>query len=112
MRPVFAAFAALVVGPFLLAGPAQAADGEFTIVIKEHKFNPARLEVPAGQKLVLTIDNQDPTPEEFESRDFKAEKIIGGGKSARINVSPLKPGEYKFFGEFNMDTAQGVLVAK
>ena len=104
--------AALAVAPLLLAGTALAADGEYTIVIKDHKFHPATLEVPAGQKLVLIVDNQDASAEEFESRDFKAEKIIGGGKSARVNVAPLKPGEYKFFGEFHMDTAQGVLVAK
>ncbi|HYH37299.1 MAG TPA: cupredoxin domain-containing protein [Azospirillum sp.] len=104
--------AALAVAPLLLAGSALAADGEFTIVIKDHTFQPATLEVPAGQRLVLIVDNQDPTPEEFESRDFKAEKIIGGNRSARVNVAPLKPGEYKFFGEFNMDTAQGKLIAK
>ena len=104
--------AALIVAPLALAGPALAADGEYTVVIKDHKFHPATLEVPAGQKLVLIVDNQDASAEEFESRDFKAEKIIGGGKSARVNVAPLKPGEYKFFGEFHMDTAQGVLIAK
>ncbi|PWC56359.1 cupredoxin domain-containing protein [Azospirillum sp. TSO22-1] len=109
MRPWIAA---LAVAPLLLAGSALAADNEFTIVIKDHKFQPATLEVPAGQKLVLIVDNQDATAEEFESRDFKAEKIIGGGKSAKVNVAPLKPGTYKFFGEFNMDTAQGTLVAK
>lgn len=108
MRPWIAA---LAVAPLLLAGPALA-DNEFTIVIKNHTFQPATLEVPAGQKLVLIVDNQDPTPEEFESRDFKAEKIIGGNRSAKVNVAPLKPGTYKFFGEFNMDTAQGVLIAK
>ncbi|WP_431861221.1 cupredoxin domain-containing protein [Azospirillum sp.] len=108
MRPWIAA---LAVAPLLLASPALA-DNEFTIVIKDHKFQPATLEVPAGQKLVLIVDNQDPTPEEFESRDFKAEKIIGGNRSAKVNVAPLKPGTYKFFGEFNMDTAQGVLIAK
>ncbi len=109
MRHLIAAF---LVAPLALAGAALAADGEYTLVIKDHKFHPATIEVPAGQKLVLIVDNQDPTAEEFESRDFKAEKIIGGGRSARVNVAPLKPGEYKFFGEFHMETAQGTLVAK
>lgn len=107
-RPI----AALAAVPLFLAGSALAADGEYTLVIKDHMFHPATLEVPAGQKLVLIVENQDATPEEFESRDFKAEKIIGGGKTGRVTVAPLKPGEYKFFGEFNMETAKGMLIAK
>ncbi|HYG91032.1 MAG TPA: cupredoxin domain-containing protein [Azospirillum sp.] len=110
MRRLLAAL--LVAAPLGVAGSALAADGEFTVVIKDHKFQPATLEVPAGQKLVLIVENQDATAEEFESTDFKAEKIIGGGRTARVNVAPLKPGTYKFFGEFNMETAQGTLIAK
>jgi plastocyanin len=103
---------ALLAAPMAFAGAALAADGEYTLVIKDHKFQPETLEVPAGQRLVLIVDNQDSTAEEFESRDFKAEKIIGGGKTGRVNVAPLKPGEYKFFGEFHMETAKGTLIAK
>jgi hypothetical protein len=29
-----------------------------------------------------------------------------------VFVGPLKPGEYKFVGEFNEKTAKGVIVAK
>ncbi len=85
---------------------------EFHIVIKDHKFNPARVVVPANTKVRLVIDNQDPTPEEFESHDMHREKIIAGNKTAKIKIGPLKPGEYSFFGEFNEDTAQGVVVAE
>lgn len=110
MRHLIAA--ALLAAPLACAGAALAADGEYTLVIKDHTFQPATLEVPAGQKLVLIVVNQDATAEEFESRDFKAEKIIGGGKTGRVNVGPLKPGEYKFFGEFHLETAKGTLIAK
>lgn len=79
------------------------------IVIKDHKFSPATLTVPADARLKLIVDNQDATAEEFESNDFHREKIIPGNTKAVIFVSPLKAGEYKFFGEFNPDTAQGIL---
>lgn len=95
----------------LLSTPAFAAD-KFTIVIKNHQFSPASLEVPAGKKIKLIVDNQDATPEEFESHDFHREKIIGGNKKAVIFVGPLKKGTHKYFGEFNPKTAQGVLIAK
>lgn len=89
-----------------------AAENEFPITIKDHTFTPDRVEVPANTKVKLRVKNEDATPEEFESHDMNREKVIGGGKEAVINIGPLKPGEYKFFGEFNEKTAQGVVVAK
>ncbi|MCH8348449.1 MAG: cupredoxin domain-containing protein [Proteobacteria bacterium] len=70
------------------------------------------LYVPAGVKIKLIVINQDPTPEEFESFELNREKIIGGGRTAIIYIGPLKPGEYPFFGEFNMDTALGKIIAE
>ncbi|MEZ5690229.1 MAG: cupredoxin domain-containing protein [Rickettsiales bacterium] len=84
----------------------------FNIIIKDHKFQPDVLEIPADKKVKLVIDNQDPTAEEFESNDFNREKVIGGNSKGVIFVGPLKAGEYKFFGEFNMDSAKGKLIAK
>ena len=84
----------------------------YIIVIKDHKFGPAQLNIPAGQKIKLTIDNQDPTAEEFESYALNREKVVSGGKQGIIYVGPLKPGSYKYFGDFNPKTAQGVIVAQ
>lgn len=84
----------------------------YEIVIKDHVFTPSEIKVPAGEALKLVVDNQDSTPEEFESDDFRREKIIPGNSKATINVGPLEPGTYKFFGEFNEDTAQGTLIAE
>ena len=92
---------------------AAAADPpEFTLTIKDHKFEPAELTVPAGQKVKLKVVNADATPEEFESHELKREKVIPGNTTATIFVGPLKPGEYPFFGEFNPKTAQGKLIVK
>lgn len=97
-----------------LAATAAAAEGpaEFTLTIKDHKFEPAELTVPAGQKVKLKVVNADPTPEEFESHELKREKVIPGGATATIVVGPLKAGTYPFFGEFNPKTAQGKLIVK
>lgn len=103
----------LAVASIILTPPAVAAEVKsYEIIIKDHKFTPDVVEVPAGEKIKLLVKNQDETPEEFESHDLKREKIIKGGKEATINVGPLAAGEYKFFGEFNEATAQGKLVAK
>jgi cupredoxin-like protein len=98
--------------PLALPVVAYAQTPEYTIVISEHRFQPAELTVPSGKRIKLVIDNQDGTPEEFESHELRVEKIIPGGTKGTVNVGPLKPGSYPFFGDFHQDTAQGKLHAK
>lgn len=102
---------AVMVTCFLTAAPAVAEEA-YLIVIKEHRMNPTELSVPAGQKIKLLVDNQDATPEEFESHTLNREKIIPGNSKATIYIGPLKPGTYEYFGEFNQSTAQGKIIAK
>ncbi|RMG44838.1 MAG: cupredoxin domain-containing protein [Candidatus Dadabacteria bacterium] len=103
-----------ILGSLLIYGAssAQADFPEFQIEIKNNRFIPEQLKIPAGTKVRLRVINCDKTPEEFESYDFNREKIILGGKEAKILVGPLPEGEYKFFGEFNPGTAQGVLIVE
>jgi plastocyanin len=89
-----------------------AADLEFALVIKDHRFTPAEIKVPAGQKVKLIVDNQDATPEEFESHDLNREKVIAAKTKATIFIGPLKAGRYSFIGEFNEATAKGVVIAE
>lgn len=84
----------------------------YALSIKDHRFDPAELMVPAGRKIRLTVHNLDSTPEEFESYELNREKVIPGGRSADLYLGPLKPGRYPFFGEFHEDSAQGVIVAE
>ena len=102
----------LLLAAALVSPLAWAADKEIAIRIKDHRFIPAEVKVPAGEKLKLVVSNEDKTAEEFESKSLKREKVIQGGATATIVVGPLKPGKYPFFGEFNEATAQGVLVAE
>lgn len=87
-------------------------DGVYEIIIENHVFTPDEIIVPAGKKLKLVVKNMDSTPEEFESDDFKREKIIPGNSEGTIFVGPLKPGKYHYFGEFNLDTASGYIIAE
>lgn len=89
-----------------------AADVEFNLIIKDHKFIPAELKIPAGQKVKLMIDNQDATAEEFESHELNREKVIPPKTKLPVFIGPLTPGKYPFFGEFNQATARGVIIAE
>ena len=96
----------------LAVAPARADMPEFTLVIESHRFVPAEIKVPAGQKIRLVVENHDATAEEFESYDFDREKIVPGKGRIALFVGPLKPGRYEFFGEFNADTARGFLIVE
>jgi len=82
------------------------------ITIKNHRFEPAELRAPKGKAIKLTVKNADPTPEEFESKVLRVEKVIAGNSEAVFNLKPQQPGRYKFFGEFHEKTAQGYLVVE
>ena len=60
----------------------------------------------------LIVDNQGPGAEEFDSHSLNREKVIPGRSKATIFIGPLAPGRYPFIGEFNSNTAQGVVVAQ
>lgn len=91
---------------------AHAADPEMVLTIKNHRFEPAELKVPAGQRIKLVVHNQDTTPEEFDSKPLKSERVIPGGAKASVFIGPLKPGRYPFAGEYHEDTAQGTVIAE
>jgi hypothetical protein len=105
-------FRLAVLGLLLAAAPAWAEDPTFELSIRDHRFEPVRIEIPANQKVRLVVKNLDATAEEFESPDLKREKVIPGGRQAIIAIGPLAPGTYKFFGEYHEATAKGEIVAK
>ena len=99
----------------LIAVPFHAAMAEVPVVelvIRNHLFVPAEIQVPANTKIKLLLINEDATPEEFESYELNREKIVLGNSRVVLFIGPLAPGEYPFFGEFNISTAQGKLFAK
>ena len=96
----------------LFSAPLLAAEPEYKLVIKDHKFTPEEIVIPAGKKVKIQIQNLDDTPEEFHSDDLKREKVILGKKTGFVLIGPLVPGRYKFMGEFHESTAKGVVVVK
>ena len=108
-------FASLLIGGLGLAAclGAQAADmPTLRLELKDGVLNPARIQAPAGVKFRLEIVNTGKTPVEFESTQLRKEKVLAPGAQSSVVIQPLTPGEYKFFDEFHLNTAQGVIVAK
>src|SRR5262249_31908898 len=104
-------FISSVVAAIALA-PVNLRAQDFTITIKNHRFTPAEIKVPANKRVQLTAGNADPTPEEFGRPQMKAGKGSPGKSKGVVRIGPLQPGRYPFFGEFNEATAKGVVIAE
>lgn len=101
-----------IVLSFTLAPAAHAEEDSYALTIKNHRFEPQSITIPAHKKVKMTIKNLDATPEEFDSDDLHREKVIPGGKEGLVYIGPLDPGTYKFKGEYNPATAIGMIYAK
>ena len=107
-----AASLALAAGWFASAATAQAADlPTFKLEMNDGKLNPARIEVPAGQRIKIEVHNIGKGAAEFESIQLRKEKVLAPGADSFVVIAPLEKGEYKFFDDFHQ-SAQGVIVAK
>ena len=100
--------AALLLGS---AAAAQAADPKVSIVLKDQKWVPSEVSIPAGVKVQLVIRNEQATAAEFESPSLHREKVLSPGREVSVYVGPLAPGRYEFFDDFNTSN-RGVLVVK
>ena len=96
----------------VLTASAAAADLEIPVAIEKNRFEPSEIRVKAGTPFVLVVTNKDATPEEFESKELRIEKVIPGGKTMKIRVRALKAGSYPFFGEYHEATAKGRIIAE
>ena len=96
-----------VAAPALADEPIKAAT-----TIKNHRFSPAEIHVQSGKPILLTINNEDATAEEFDSSALKTEKVIAGGGQGVVRLRPLAPGRFPFMGEYHPETAQGVVIAQ
>jgi plastocyanin len=97
----------------LLTHAAFAADvKEYKLYIRDHRFVPAEVVIPAKTKVKLVVINEDATAEEFESHELNREKVVAGKSKISVFIGPLKPGRYPFFGEFHQATAQGAVIVK
>ncbi len=111
-KPLGAPMRWMLAAVLLIPSFAFAADAEFLLVIRDHRFEPQELVVPAGKKFKLLVDNRDSTAEEFESHALNREKVVPANSRVPVFLGPLAPGRYPFFGEFHEKTAQGTLIVR
>jgi heme/copper-type cytochrome/quinol oxidase subunit 2 len=82
-----------------------------SIALKDHRFVPPELTVPANKPVVIEVTNQDSTPSEFESKTLRVEKVVTGGAKISVQIRALAPGRYRFFDDYHEDTTEGLCSA-
>lgn len=101
-----------MVGGLALSLGAFAETPSFVLELAEGGFQPQTIEIPAQQKVKLTVTNKlDGKKMEFESYSLNREEIIKAGQSTEVFIGPLTAGEYEFFDEFN-DEYKGKIIVK
>jgi len=101
----------LALSAYLLFSAAAHAE-DYVLTLKINQFSPKVLTIPAGQKIKITVKNQDATPAEFESSDLNREKVVGANSEITLFIGPLDAGSYGYFDDFHRDTTTGVIIAK
>ncbi len=87
-------------GLLLAAGSAWAQElPTFALEMKNGRFHPEEIVVPAQTRFKLVLHNAGTDAEEFESLELKKEKVLAPGAKSFLVFAPLKPGSYRFFGE-------------
>ncbi|MBB2484055.1 cupredoxin domain-containing protein [Mitsuaria sp. WAJ17] len=99
----------------LLMAPLGACRAELPgalLVLQNGRISPAQLELPAGQRLKLRLQNKGPGPIEFENLDLRIEKVLAEGGESFVVLAPMRPGRYRFVDEFHPDTGVFDLVIR
>ena len=73
-------------------------------------LEPAIIEVPAGMRFKIEIENEGTEPVEFESAELHLEQVLAGGAKSYLVINGLKPGTYTFFDDFHPDTGKVQLI--
>nr|WP_279587898.1 cupredoxin domain-containing protein [Sphingomonas vulcanisoli] len=92
-----------------LADPVASSRG-LQLVLKDHRFSPDVITIPAGQRVKIDFSNQDATADDFDSDDLHVDKDIGPHGRIAFFIGPLTPGTYAFKGELHAATAHGRVV--
>lgn len=109
----FAAVLAAALFALPIGNQAFAADtATYALTLKDHKFSPPELTIPADTKVKISLKNMDKETAEFISDDFKGGKVVAGGKEVSFFIGPLKAGVYEFHDEYHEAQSKTRLTVK
>ena len=111
---------ALVVPPLLVLAALSTAEVAhadeampvFSIKALGGFLEPAMIEVPAGIRFKIEIENEGTDPVELENTELHLEKVLAGGAKSYVVINALTPGTYMFFDDFHPNTGKLQVIVK
>jgi len=101
LPPRFLLLALLCLLPFAAActPAAQGAEGpaEQTLSMRQFRFQPEELRLPAGEQVQLTLDNLELLPHSLDIDALGIHVPLEGQEQKTITVPALPPGEYELY---------------
>ena len=108
--------AAAVLAPIAVIAQDQVPNRrEFTIVARDHKFTPSRIEVSQDDLVKVTLHSED-RPYSFAIDPYRIVKRAGGGQTIAFEFRADRAGTFEFYCNLTSDAAcrdmKGTLVVK
>jgi len=89
MRKIVTLFALLLAVVFYARAYAAPLPN-YDVTIADGVFTPEKIEVPAGQRFKITIQNTGSSPAEFENLSMRVEKVLGPGVKSFVVIHPSR----------------------
>jgi len=87
--------------------------GAIDMVMKQVRFEPDRVQAPAGATATMVIDNQDLILHTFTIEELDLEYVLGPRDEVLVTLPALEPGQYPFTCEVpGHENMRGVLVVQ
>ena len=97
--------------PLAGAAASRAADPP-EIQLKDGRFEPLELVVPASEPFKIRVSNRTAEAIEFESFELHRERVVQPGQTIEVSFPSLSPGSYQFFDDFHDGVEHGAIVVK
>ncbi len=91
--------------------PAYADPPTYLLELNDGELLPPEIVVPAKTRFRMLVRNTGTKPAEFESNQLRQEEVLFMGAEVVVTITPLDPGTYDYFDEFDM-RIMGRIVAK
>lgn len=108
-------FVIAAVMPLGLTGTAWASvrpqtDKVYQLVLKDHRFHPRRITIPADTRVEVSIDNRQAGPAVITSFMFSRQKLVTAHHRAVLYLPPMGAGTYHLFDDLHLSAKATVTV--
>jgi plastocyanin len=92
---------------------------QVTVLMTDHKFDPANIIIPVGKSVTITVNNDGAAvhnlrilSEKQEGKNFQSDPLVKPGQSDTFTVQFSKTGTYVFQCDYHLPDMVGKIIVK